>query len=416
MSQRPLNRDSDPKRVRFAPGSSSRPQQTPKANVSFYGNDIPVSALNDEYSEYSDDNDALEADITSSRRRARRVNMDGYNSDASDQDEVGNQSDLSDEADELGENPTREDLNNEIESNDEDMFVDSSGAVPEGESSLAAKKKRKRFLDIADIEGQEMSSTSRVEDGFGSSGDRKGKRAEGGDSEDDEGEGKVRIEAFNMKDDLEEGQFDANGNFVWNKKDPQTYQDSWLDGISKTAIERARESKAKQDREPPQNNYSNSGSSTAVPWDTVSNDDISLAIINLLQPRETVLNALARIGGPKKKVKNKWSKKAKAKAKAATDEDGGDGEQERERRGAIEQLTELADRAMARGLVNIYDETYEQLVRQMRMANRIGDDWEVGTFLPTLAMPLTPATAYAPSGAGDGGEAGGLLDDLDDLI
>ncbi|KAJ1931749.1 hypothetical protein GGF37_007286, partial [Kickxella alabastrina] len=87
MSQRPLNRDSDPKRVRFAPGSSSRPQQTPKANVSFYGNDIPVSALNDEYSEYSDDNDALEADITSSRRRARRVNMDGYNSDASDQDE-----------------------------------------------------------------------------------------------------------------------------------------------------------------------------------------------------------------------------------------------------------------------------------------------------------------------------------------
>ncbi|KAJ2358664.1 hypothetical protein GGF43_000663 [Coemansia sp. RSA 2618] len=255
------------------------------------------------------------------------------------------------------------------------------------------EKKRKRFLDIDDIVGQEMSSVSRTESTFDDF-DLKGKRSA---SAKPDGENKIKIEAFNMRDDLEEGNFDATGTFVWNKKDPQAYQDEWLSSVSKGAIERARESKDKQKQK-----QSAQTDKLALRWDTVSNEDLVLAIINMLEPRETVFAALARIGGSgakqKKKKVNKWSKKGRAQMDTVDDE------KERERKRLIERLTELADQAMARGISGIYDDSYEQMVRQMRVADRIPDDWMPGTLLPTTAQDEPMSTGSDPEG--------GLLDDI----
>ncbi|KAJ1826386.1 hypothetical protein LPJ70_007766, partial [Coemansia sp. RSA 2708] len=66
----------------------------------------------------------------------------------------------------------------------------------------------------------------------------------------------------------------------------------------------------------------------------------------------------------------------------------------------------LADQAMARGMASVYDDTYEQMVRQMRMVDRIPDNWAPGTLLPTLAH-----TEPAPNAAADM-DSGGLLDDI----
>ncbi|KAJ1808635.1 hypothetical protein LPJ75_004542, partial [Coemansia sp. RSA 2598] len=352
----------------------------------------PEDDLSNDFGEYaSDDNEALEADVSFGKRRDRRVNVDGYGSEDSDQDEVNNLSDYSDDEDEINDGNDNEDDGANDESGDMsrhagsknmdddgdfDMFGDSTGPFSKDEKTR--EKKRKRYLDISEIQGQEMDSQSRVENKHaGLKSGYKGKQqqvaVEESDDEGDEGEGKVRIEAFNMKDDLEEGRFDAQGNFVWNKKDPQMHQDSWLEGISKAAMSRARESKAKQD-----SRQTDGEKSTSLRWDSVSNDDVILAIINNLRPGETILAALARIGGPKKKDKSKKGKKQK---------EAKDSEKERERRREIEQLTELADQAMARGMINIYDETFEQLVRQMRIAERIDDDWAIGSLLATPAMP-----------------------------
>ncbi|KAJ1725755.1 hypothetical protein LPJ53_000016 [Coemansia erecta] len=388
-----------PKRVRFSRGSGSgsgmRSQDYEMGDDLVYGTGFTGGAYSDEYD--SDENAALEADITTGKRHSRKVNTDGYGSDASDHDEAGDLSDFSDESDiEGGPKSSRKKESggsnggDEDDDEDDDMFGDSAEPADDESSASGEKKKRKRYLDIADIEGQEMDSTTRSEPKHEILvGKGKGKESEHPD--DNEGE-KVKIEAFNMKEDLEEGQFDAHGNFVWNKKDSQMYQDSWLDGISKTSISQARESKAQRDQQ-----QSASDRSTANRWDGISNDDIIIAIINLLRPRETVINALARVGGPKKKTK-KWGKKAKDK----------DNDKEKERRRNIEQITELADQAMSRGLVNIYDETYEQLVRQMRVVERIDEDWEIGTTLPTPALK-TDTNVDKSSDIGD------LLDDLDEL-
>lgn len=34
-----------------------------------------------------------------------------------------------------------------------------------------------------------------------------------------------------MQDELEEGYFDAQGTYIWNKKDASEIKDSWLDSI-----------------------------------------------------------------------------------------------------------------------------------------------------------------------------------------
>ncbi|KAJ2741966.1 hypothetical protein GGI20_004818 [Coemansia sp. BCRC 34301] len=391
-----MTKGSTSKRVRFSGNSN--------ATREFSLNTGSYSSA-DEYD--SDFNADLEADITSSRRRGHKVNIDGYGSDASDQDEVANLSDYSDDQDEAGVGGDDDDDDDEqvndsskldpLAMDENDMFTDNA------ESSVQqAEKKRKRFLELDDIEGQEMNSATRTEamgEDFAVSKGKEPERDMVDDDDDEEpaGRGRITIEAFNMKEDLEEGKFDASGNFVWNKQDPHAYQDEWLDDVSESAIALAFESKARQDSGSLRTQAGEEGR-----WDAASDNDIVVEIINVLRPRETVLTALARIGGPKQKSKNKWaSKRGKAKDAAAA---GLDGEKEAERKRDIEHLTVLADQAMSRGMVNIYDDTYEQLVRQMRVADRIPDDWIVGT-------PLQPSAARANSA----NVVSELLEDLDEL-
>ncbi|KAJ2323306.1 hypothetical protein GGI00_005661, partial [Coemansia sp. RSA 2681] len=274
-----MTKDSSTKRVRFA-------EKSTVARELNLGNGSYSSA--DEYD--SDINAELEADITSSRRRGRQVNIDGYGSDASDQDEVGNLSDYSDDQDEAGiddgeqqaDDSTKPDA---LAMDEDDMFADDAGS-----SEQQAEKKRKRFLELDDIEGQEMDSATRTEDlnedldasGKGKEPERSSAMA---DDDGESGRGRIMIEAFNMKEDFEEGKFDASGNFVWNKQDPHAYQDEWLNDVSESAIALARESKARQ---------SNGSLYTQTDkeekrWDAASDDDIVVEILNILRPRETVL-------------------------------------------------------------------------------------------------------------------------------
>ncbi|KAJ2400834.1 hypothetical protein GGI23_001785 [Coemansia sp. RSA 2559] len=429
-----IDRRKNHKRVRFAVGSGNGASERNAHNTGEGNSSYPHSQHIEQNSYEDDDDDGLAADISSGRRRNQHINMDGYGSNDSDQDEIVNMSDYSDDAEDRGlkdsgDNPDKQQAS---EDND-DMFADEQINSPLANSKDYSDNKRKRYLDLDDIEGQEMSSISRVdraEDSLALRSERnsKGKQpaykyrgdglADKDSDEDSEGEGKARtrIEAFNMRDDLEQGQFDANGNFVWNKKDPNAYQDSWLDGMSKKAIKMARDSKVRKDQD-----QTVQENSILRRWDAVSNDDIIVAIINRLCSRETILSALARIGGPKKKTKNKWNRKAKAKIAGATNSNPNNSEEsekERQRKKGIEELTELADQAMARGLVDIYDQTYEQLVRQMRLTNRVPEDWVPGTILPTSAFAETEKIVEDQVSNAPSLEAevdGGLLDDLDEL-
>jgi hypothetical protein len=45
------------------------------------------------------------------------------------------------------------------------------------------------------------------------------------------------IEPFNLKQEKEEGKFDSDGHYSWNKDD-YAFEDNWLDGISREEIKK----------------------------------------------------------------------------------------------------------------------------------------------------------------------------------
>ncbi|KAF9913411.1 hypothetical protein BX616_010072 [Lobosporangium transversale] len=252
-----------------------------------------------------------------------------------------------------------------VEEEEEDMFADPDEIErrkieKKRKAALSGKGKSKAF-DRSEIEGEDLDLNVLDENEFDS-------------------EGNPKIEALNMKAELEEGEIDENGNFV-RKLDPERFHDVWLEGVSRNEIEAARvahERKLKQAQTEEKEEAAKA----------MSKEDIYLELVNILRPSETVIEALQRLGGGKKAgskgAKNHPKKKGWQKNKAM-DEDvpetsvvSPDVEGDK-RKKLIEKLTDLSDRMMAMGHFDIYEETYEQIVRLLRKVDIIADDWEVGT-------------------------------------
>ncbi|KAK3806388.1 MAG: hypothetical protein J3Q66DRAFT_270159, partial [Benniella sp.] len=232
----------------------------------------------------------------------------------------------------------------EFKKKKEKTFVDDA---PDG------KGKNKGF-DRSEIEGEDLNLDDLDEDEFDS-------------------DGNPKIEAFNMKEELEEGgEIDEAGNFI-RKLDPDRFHDSWLEGISRKDIQAARqahERKAKQALAEEREARANAMSET----------DIYVELVNVMKPAETVIGALQRLGGEKKAGAKTKNKKKSWQKNAMDQEDHGStaapkSEEETQRRKTIEKLTDLSDKMMAMGHFEIYEESYEQIIRKLRRADVISDDW-----------------------------------------
>lgn len=287
-----------------------------------------------------------EAELETAKRRRGAVNLEGYGSSDDDSD-------------------NSEPTNKQDEADLDDMFAD---ATPEDTKASSGKKKKMRFLSMNEIEGQEM-----------------GSRAHDTDSE---GEGEPKVMAFNMKEELEEGAFDEEGNYVRNKVDPNAFHDKWLQGLSKRDIAKAKAAQEKQERV---EQLKEADLLSHVPQDKTG---VYRALIDLLQPGENVRDALVRLGGSTKKLPAWKAKKMQQKAKEPTAE-------ELENRKIIDQITALADQMMAIGDFGIYDETYEAVLRYLRRNGSVPLDWIPGK------VDVTTRWEYRWAGSGETDEVYG---------
>ncbi|KAG0368355.1 hypothetical protein BC939DRAFT_501058 [Gamsiella multidivaricata] len=253
----------------------------------------------------------------------------------------------------------------EEEEEEDDMFAD-----PEEIERRRIQKKKKAALrdkgknkgfDRSEIEGEELNLDELDEEEYDS-------------------EGNPKIEAFNMKEELEEGgEIDEAGNFI-RKLDPDRFHDSWLEGVSRKDIQSAREA---HERKMKQAQAEEREAAATIMTET----DIYMELVNILRPSETVIEALQRLGGGKKAgakstkntKKKSWQKNKRMDEEGQEAVQAPESEEDIKRRKAIEKLTDLCDRMMAMGHFDIYEETYEQAVRILRRADVIPDDWVVGT-------------------------------------
>ncbi|KAK8093918.1 Lin1 family protein [Apiospora hydei] len=303
----------------------------------------------------------LEADAEvirgSAATKRGAVNIDGYDSD-SDREELGARP----EAKKVAEKDKDEDMDDMFAEADEDETEDRV------DDTTTKKSKEVRFLEGADIEGQDMRSRDTAQirlDGQESDDDDEEEIAlaiQEEDVDEEVGAGGLKkhapkVEAFNLRAEEEEGRFDESGNFVRNAIDRDAQHDRWLEGVSKKEMKKAAEAHEKREADLRQKRKEDGDLLTS---------DLLKSLILKLELGETALEALARLGRGQAKSKKvpKWKqKKMKPEAMDVDAAEKEDPEQVRIKE-AIDSITDAADKLLSRDRPDVYDRERELLVRE----------------------------------------------------
>lgn len=325
--------------------------------------------------------DADEIGRRGQKVRRNAVNIDGYESD-SDNEGFDGRIDAKAKKDKEKE-PQLDD--------DDDMFAELQEDFGEAgpEDRVEDKRKSVRFLQDNEIEGQVNDSTGggtvsineplrkgkqrETDQGEESEDDDEGRAALGGGIDKEIGAGGKKshvplLDAFNMRAEQEEGRFDEAGNYVRKAADPDAIYDTWLDGVSKKDMRKAKEASERREQDLRK---------SLLAQDDVLMSDILRTLISHLHRGETIFEALARLGKSQKQ-RPKWQNKNKNKRKkgnvASEDIDMKEEDPaEVARKKAVEEITGAADALLSRGQTEIYEAERELLTRQYK--RETGEDW-----------------------------------------
>ncbi|CAL5000162.1 unnamed protein product [Urochloa decumbens] len=141
----------------------------------------------------------------------------------------------------------------------------------------------------------------------------------------------IRIEPFNLEREREEGYFDENGNFVEYARGNEI-KDAWLDSVEVDPTYAAK--------------VQNKGKEKVEEVEDLSSDDIGRIkrqIANMLEPGETIMQALKRLKGTSTDKRGKMSEGTKR---------------------IFDELTEAAMKLMENGDYNVYSDDRETFERE----------------------------------------------------
>ena len=164
-----------------------------------------------------------------------------------------------------------------------------------------------------------------------------------------------KLEAFHLRSDMEDGNFDADGNFIRNATDSSAHQDQWLEGLSRSQINKARLAHAQREAE------ENSGESKHS-FQPISS--LMINLVELLDMGESPLEALQRLNSQKKKLGKSRASRFRKKGDVIPTENHEDLVKEAKRKDSIETISHLADTLLQRGVAAIYEMSREELLRE----------------------------------------------------
>ncbi|TDL21585.1 hypothetical protein BD410DRAFT_771528 [Rickenella mellea] len=318
------------------------------------------------------------------KSRKGRVRTEGYDSDSTDDGE--------------GVVFSRKKGDGEDGEEDEDMFGagsdDGKKKGRAGDDASMKKKKETKFLRLGDIEGQEFN-----DDGDGGSAhsyhsdddDDLKSTTSGSESPLDEDD-RVRrskagmgytLSSFNMREEMEEGKFAADGTFV-RTFDPHAMHDRWLDDVGGREIRRARRAKRRRERgerERRRRERDEEG----------GKEDMEKELVGILREGESVLEALARLGKEAAKVKKSVPKQRHKRPRkddadsmvvdvsppstTTTPSTDPPTTTKTPAQTQIDRITTLASNLLAMGDTDIYSKTYRQLLVSLRSSGAVPESW-----------------------------------------
>lgn len=182
----------------------------------------------------------------------------------------------------------------------------------------------------------------------------------------------VSITPFNLDEEMQEGHFDSEGNYFIKKE--EQIRDNWLDNIDWVRIkeqpfkqkkkglgakrtrragdeDEAEEEKQREAKlaDEPEEEEEEEPEPAEDPLASYTQHQLTEAVVELLQPGETVAAGLRRLGGLGGRKKRKLKEESEP-----TEETKRDAEK-------LDKLTALADRLVGSGMFEIYQQTYEKL-------------------------------------------------------
>ncbi|KAI8339433.1 hypothetical protein BC941DRAFT_420473 [Chlamydoabsidia padenii] len=283
------------------------------------------------------------------KQRRGAVAKDAY---VSDDEEVGGGA-FSSDSDNGGDSEDDTNTKNKKDGDNDEDFDMFASTADEDTNTCNKNKGKKKQLGLDDIEGQDLRSQ---------------------DQESDEGDDKGnKLTAFNMKQEMEEGNFDAQGNYTRKDKDPEAFHDKWMEGISKKDMDKARQAQLVRDQ---QEQVKEASRQSELPQ---TQGDVYRVLVEYLLPGESVKEALTILGqGAPAKVplwKQKLMAKKNKNKKQSVVEPVLDEHQAAERQRKVEAITGLADQLMALGHFGVYDDTLEFMVRYLRSKCEVDENW-----------------------------------------
>ena len=198
------------------------------------------------------------------------------------------------------------------------------------------KKDKYEVLDDEDIEGQEDETIVK--------------------------DGEVKITPFNLKEEREDGDFSADGAFIWKKT--KEVNDAWLENIDWVKVKNV--TSAEEKRQAVQDQREDEAEAA---YDEAENYK---AILDLMKPGETVARAIRRLSGAtgsapgQQRIMQQKQRKIEQKLKKGQSLSSEE-EALRSSRLDMTKLTGLADAVLSRsGNMEIYEETYEKITYRLQ--------------------------------------------------
>ncbi|XP_071943903.1 CD2 antigen cytoplasmic tail-binding protein 2-like [Antedon mediterranea] len=164
-----------------------------------------------------------------------------------------------------------------------------------------------------------------------------------------ESEGGMKLTPFNLKEEMQDGYFDKEGNY-FEKKDDEI-KDSWMDEIDWVKV-KVKESLRKDEKD----------ESSMVGDEPVNELNILNNILPFLKPGETISKAVRRLGGGKQTKNRPWEKKKNSGKAAAANENVNKDD--------MLKLTEHVDELVANGNYEVYQYTYEKITHLLEEQKR----------------------------------------------
>lgn len=305
-----------------------------------------------------DENVDVEVDVLGNnkryKQRHRRDLRLNYDSDSSDED-YENEKENAEKA-----NGEKEDVL------DEDMFASDNEEKDEPCKDVKDPKKPE-FLDIDEFERQEGIGQFDEEVPLATDENSDSEEPEEDDPEvveyynniedyNEQNSGRLKrkepkIEAFNLREEALEGQFDLDGNYIRQEEDNHTdAEQEWLNDYKRSDVLNAR--KAQEQRE-----KAREKKLVESAQELISTDKLLTDLVECLEAAETPMEALARLA-PKKKNKNKVD------------------ETEKQRKKLVVRITELCDKLInEKNITDTYDMSREEFMRLYKQET--GQDYKI---------------------------------------